>query len=303
MESSIQYILTAVLYVSCLLGLIVNLIIVAANAMKWKSLKSLQTSDKILSSLAIFRGLFFFYIIIWNSILLFFPRFLQNNVLLSILNILLMFIFYSSFWIATILCVFYCVRIVTYNYKLFVFLKTRISTMVLWLIPVSLLISLISSLPFGWYRYGLKLQNIRNENTTEYGLSTAQIIKNRSVTFAVGSFPPFLIYFVANLLLIHFLLMHTRRMRSNESQIQIPNLQSHFSALKSMSLFFLLQIMVLICMNLISAGAFFHLKFSYLATQIISCIPTLFHSLYMISSSREVKKIFFLMGLGLIRCC
>ncbi|KAG9469570.1 hypothetical protein GDO78_020208, partial [Eleutherodactylus coqui] len=290
MESPIQYILTAVLYVIYLLGLMVNLIIVAANAMKWKSLKSLQTCDKILISLAISRSLNFFYIIIWNTIFLFFPRLLRNNILLSILNILIMLTFYSSFWIATILCVFYCVRIVTYNYKLFVFLKTRISTMAPWLIQVSLLISLISSLPFGWYGYGLKLQNIRNENTTEYGLSTAQILKIRFLCFSLGSLPPFLIYCVANLLLIHFLLMHITQLRSNESHIQSPNLNSHFNALKSMSLFLVLQIMLFMYASIHSSGALFQLTFSHFIADIIACIPTLFHSLYMISSSREVKK-------------
>ncbi|KAG9469567.1 hypothetical protein GDO78_020205 [Eleutherodactylus coqui] len=237
----------------CLLGLTANLIIVAANAMKWKSLKSLHTCDKILSSLAISRGLYFFNIIIQNIIIRFLPWLMENNVLLTILNILTLFIFYSSNWIATILCVFYCVKIVTYNYKLFIFLKTRISTMVPWLIPVSLLISLISSLPFGWYSYGPKVRVALNgsiENMKDYREVIAEIFFKPFWILALGSYPPLIIFCAANFLLIHFLLMHTRRMRSNGSHIQSPNLQSHFSALKSMSLFLLLQIMFLICTSL-----------------------------------------------------
>ncbi|CAN2390711.1 hypothetical protein PRIEUP_LOCUS748 [Pristimantis euphronides] len=150
-EMSIRYILNAVLSVKCLLGLTVNLIILAANFLKWKSLKSLHTCDKILSSLAISRSLYFIIILLWNFVFQFFPWLAHKNIVRSIRHIQTMFIFYSNNWITTILCVFYCVKIVTYNYKLFVFLKTMISTMFPRLIMVCLVISLFCSLPFGWY--------------------------------------------------------------------------------------------------------------------------------------------------------
>ncbi|KAG9470488.1 hypothetical protein GDO78_017638 [Eleutherodactylus coqui] len=245
-----EYVLTAVLHVSCLLGLTANLIIVAANAMKWKRLKSHQTCDKILISLAISRGLYFFEIIILNSIFQFLPWLMKSNIQISIINFLCLFIFYSSLWIATILCVFYCVRIVTYNYKLFVFLKSRISTMVPWLIQVSLLISLISSLAFVWYGYDFHKQFALINSTGNMTDFSEGIMETWFWIFAVGYFPPFIIFCVANFLLIHFLLMHTRRMRSNVSHNQSPNLESHFSALKSMSLFLLLQILFLTCTSL-----------------------------------------------------
>ncbi|KAG9469569.1 hypothetical protein GDO78_020207, partial [Eleutherodactylus coqui] len=260
--------------------------------MKWKSLKSLQTCDKILSSLAISRGLYFFCIIIQNYIFQFLPWLVENNILLPILNILTMFIFYSSLWIATILCVFYCVKIVTYNYKLFILLKTRISTMVPWLIQVSLLISLTSSLPYGWYSYGSNVRVPLNgsiEDMTDYREVISEIFFKQFWILALGSYPPLIIFCVANFLLIHFLLMHTRRMRSNGSHIQSPNLQSHFSALKSMSLFLLLQIMFLICTSLSMSGKFIFVKLPILLP-IILLSPLTFHSLYMVASNTNVQK-------------
>ncbi|KAG9468282.1 hypothetical protein GDO78_023095 [Eleutherodactylus coqui] len=302
--NSIRYILLAVLSVICLLGLTGNLLIVAANFMKWKSLKSLQTSEKILSSLAISRGLYFFTILMWNFFFRFFPKLAHRIIVLSVLYILNMCTFYSSLWIATILCVFYCVKIVAYNYKLFIILKTRISTMAPWLLQASLLISLICSLPFGWYGYHVKLKKSSNgttENMMEQRLATAKRFNERFLVFAVGSFPPFLIFCAANLMLIHFLLMHTRRMRGNESNIQSPNLKSYFNVLKSMSLFLLLQIMSFICMSVFISGKLHHFDFSILIGRIILCSPPLFHSLYLISSSSEVKKMFTLLCLGLFR--
>ncbi|XP_056419449.1 taste receptor type 2 member 39-like [Hyla sarda] len=238
MEFSTRWFLLAVFYMNCLVGFTVNMIIVVANLMKWKSLRSLPTYNKILSSLASSRALDFLNFVVQNSAYEFFPWLLKNNVVMLTLNIEIMLSFYNSLWLATLLCVFYCVKIVTYNYKLFIFLKTRISTMVPWLILSSLLISLISSLIYAWYSYDLKLQNLSNGSTgniTGYKLVTVPNSNIQFLLFSLGSIPPFIILCVSISLLIHFLLIHTRRMRSNESHIQSPNLKSHFSALKSIT--------------------------------------------------------------------
>ncbi|XP_056419474.1 taste receptor type 2 member 40-like [Hyla sarda] len=296
LDISIQYFLLAVLYTECMVGLTVNMIMLAANLVKWKSLRSLQTCDKILSSLAISRGLYFLSITIRNSFYQFFPWLQQSNIMLSALYVQVMFMFYTTQWLVTLLCVFYCVKIVTYNYKLFIFLKTRISTMVPWLILSSLLISLISSLPYGWYGYNdLELHLLSNDSTgnmTVYQLVIVPNYDHRILIFALGNIPPFVIFCVSVSLLIHFLLIHTRQMRSNESHIQSPNLKSHFGALKSMSLFLLLQIMYFIFMNLFTSGRFFHFAFLILLRWILLSSLSLLHSLYMISSSTEVIKMF-----------
>ncbi|CAN2390708.1 hypothetical protein PRIEUP_LOCUS745 [Pristimantis euphronides] len=305
MEFSIQYILIAVFSMECLLGLTVNTIIVVANFMKWKRLKSLQTCDKILSSLAICRGLNFIIILLENFFCIYFPWLVQNNIEALLLKVLTMSLFNSSNWISTVLCVFYCVKIVNYNYKLFVFLKTRISTMVTPLILASLLISLLSTLPLGWHGFDVKQQNILNgstENMTKYALLLVTNFDQYFLIFLVTSFPTFLIFCVAMFLLINFLLKHTRQMRSNGSQIHNRNRESQLTALKSMTIFLILKIIIFICMCLFTCGSSFHFEFPFLIGWIILFSPPLFHSLYVISSSCEVKKMFVLLYLGLIRC-
>ncbi|XP_056419460.1 taste receptor type 2 member 40-like [Hyla sarda] len=233
---SLSYILLAVLYVECLVGFTVNMIIVVANFMKWKSLRSLPTCDKIFSSLAMSRALYFISIALRNSIFELLPWLIKSKMLRSTVYILTLFMFSSSQWLATLLCVFYCVKIVTYDYKLFIFLKTRISIMVPQLILFSPLISLISSLPLGWFVFESEPQNVlngSNETMVDYGSAPGSGFNNQFMIFAVGSFPPFVIFCVSVSLLIHFLLIHTRRMRSNESHIQSPSLKSHFGALKN----------------------------------------------------------------------
>ncbi|KAG8550096.1 hypothetical protein GDO81_028876 [Engystomops pustulosus] len=304
-DFSVQYTLIVVLYVKCLIGFTVNMIMVATNVMKWKIRKSLPTSDKILSHLAISRGLYFVNIFIQISGVHFelWPR--QKQFVPSILYILSMFLYYVSQWIATTLCVFYCVKIVSYNCALCLFLKSRISTMVPWLVTASLIMSFISSLPFGWYRNHLKTHKIFNtssENNTNYGHDTTLDLMGQFLIFAAGSFPPFIIFCAANFLLICFLFMHTQRMKSNGSHVHNPNLKSHFGALKSMSLFLVLQILLFIGMNLFASGKFLQFQYPMLISWMVRCSPPLLHSIYLISASDDVRKVFTSMCSGLMRC-
>ncbi|KAG8550098.1 hypothetical protein GDO81_028878 [Engystomops pustulosus] len=186
----------------CLVGFTINMMIVAANIMKWKSQKSLPTCDKILSYLAVSRVLYFVIIFIRVFISHFHSWPLQSTFVTLILFIQTIFLLFVSHWIVAILCVFYCVRIVTYNCALCVFLRSRISTLVPWLVTAALLMSFISSLPFGWYGYYF-LQNVSNAsigNNTDSGPSIITVINEQSLICAAGSFLPFIIFCGANFL-------------------------------------------------------------------------------------------------------
>ncbi|XP_069830359.1 taste receptor type 2 member 39-like [Dendropsophus ebraccatus] len=229
---ALRYVLASVLYTECIAGVILNLIIVAANFMKWKTLKSLPISDKILSSLATSRSLYL--LLSTLSCLPFMFGLWHNNIQVrNIVAIITVFLHSTNFWFATVLCVFYCVKITSYNWKFFIFLKTKISTLVPWFLLASLLISVASGLLYGLFAYKIQIQNVTMENMT---VPSAVIIENsdtRILIFLLTSCPPFLIFLVTIFLLLHSLWMHTRRMRSSGSGFRRPNLEAHFNAVKS----------------------------------------------------------------------
>ncbi|XP_075718220.1 taste receptor type 2 member 9-like [Rhinoderma darwinii] len=215
----------------------------------------------------------------------------------------IMFLYYTNLWFATVLCVFYCVKITNYNWKFFIFLKTKISTMVLWLLLTSLMISVIFGIPSGWYF--LEQQNFLNvsdKNISGYAVNNYLNSYAFYSMFSTGSIPPFLIFCVANCLLIHSLVTHTRRVRSSESGFQSPNLDSHLSAVKSMSFFLLLQIIFFLCMTLSMFGILFDSQVLFLINIIVMCSPPVLHSLYIILSSSELKKMFLSLFFGLMKC-
>ncbi|KAG8550100.1 hypothetical protein GDO81_028880 [Engystomops pustulosus] len=317
----LQYILASLVCTECIAGGMINLIIVAANIMKWRTMKFLNTVDEILNYLAISRSLclfngflhYFLYLLgLWDILnylaisrsLCLFNGFLHYFLYLlglwdvgnpwakSSVSVITMFLYSTNLWFATVLCVFYCVKITSYSWKFFIFLKTKISTLVPWFLLASLLISISSSLPFGLTNHGMQKQNLTNvsmENLTLSGAQKFKVSLNLFMLLLLGSILPFLLFFAAIFLLLHSLWMHTRRMRSSGSGFRSPNLKSHFNAVKSMSLFLVLQTMYLVItvhfLRTIEAN-----KIAFWIYSILTYSPPAIHSLYIILSNSELKK-------------
>ncbi|XP_072000305.1 taste receptor type 2 member 39-like [Engystomops pustulosus] len=241
-----EVLLRSLYYTECIAGVIVNLIIVAANIIKWRRMKSLD-GEKILISLATSRCLFLLSAFLLDISLMLDSWNIGNiQVLYKIISLFLTFLHFTNFWFATVLCVFYCVKITSYSWKFFILLKTKISTLVPRFLLASLLISASFSLPLGWSHDGIQEKNLTNhsmDNMTVYRNMKYEGSQTQSVLIFTGSGPPFLVFFAAITLLLHSLWMHTRRMRSSGSGFRRPNLESHISAVKSMSLFLVLQTM------------------------------------------------------------
>ncbi|KAG9463748.1 hypothetical protein GDO78_021190 [Eleutherodactylus coqui] len=293
MTDHLYYTLAAVLYTECLATIMVNMTILAAIFLKWKTHRSLQTIYKILGCLSLSRCLHLLSILFFYIIVVFYPWVLLGNIFATAAKVEIMFLYYTNLWFATILCVFYCVKITSYNNSLWIFLKMKISTVIYWFLLASLLFSVSSSFPFGFNMVNLEPESLINstiEYTTIYNNGTVIKHQKRLLIFLIGSCPPFLIFCVTICLLLHSLWMHTRRMRSSGSNFRCPNLESHFSAVKSMSLFLVLQMIYFIVTIVNIAGRMKDYKVWRLVLPIISCSSLFLHSLHIISSNSDLKK-------------
>ncbi|KAG8550097.1 hypothetical protein GDO81_028877 [Engystomops pustulosus] len=293
MEFTLKKILILLLYCECFAGITVNLIILAANIMKWKTLKSLSTSDKILNCLVTSRTLLVFNISLASYLYQFHPWIFHDIVVTAAMLTYGVILHYTDLWFATVLCVFYCVKITSYSWKFFIFLKTKISTLVPWFLLGSLIASIFSSLPYGFNFYDMKHQDLSNVSSKPmifYRAGTIQNFYNQALITLLGSCPPFIIFLLAIFLLLHSLLMHTRRMRSSEYGFHTPNLKGHFSAVRSMSVFLVLQIIHFIFINLLFFGILYDVGVFYWLNLIITCALPFLHSLYMICFCGEIKK-------------
>ncbi|XP_040203558.1 taste receptor type 2 member 40-like [Rana temporaria] len=304
MDFILKKIFTAVLLAECFVGIKINVFIVAVFLKKWKELKSLDTCDKILTCLGIFRSFRMLFSLIYYLLIMYFPWLIQLHSFLSATLVIGMFLSLANLWITTVLCVFYCVKITNFSHKLFTFLKPRISRLVPWLLMASLLISLIFSFPAGWCIVHVELQNttvgaMNNMTTPDVLILNGH---NRLIIFFVPSLFPFIICCVAVSLLIKSLWMHSIQMKSSGTSFGGSHLEVHFNVVKSMVLF-------LFCHVVFFVSACFTASESQprgspwkVLSSIVMNAPTFLHSAFIIASNSKLKETCLEMWHGLTTC-
>ncbi|MEE6511990.1 hypothetical protein FKM82_018895, partial [Ascaphus truei] len=252
MDFPLRMCFLVLLWIEFILGITLNSFIVATTCMEWMTFKRLGTSDKILACLGLSRFFHQWGIMLHNIFRIHLPVLYAQMYFYAIFLVVTMFLKFSSLWFATVLCVYYCVKITNYNHSLFIYVKVRINKIVPWLLLASLLTSVASSLPLCWYiMNGNNSKNSLLKNSTVQDIIVVQNHTKKEIVNGLGISLPFTIFCVATFLLIKSLWLHTRQMRSSGMGIRSPSLDTHFRVVKSMVFFLLLYIIFFSSMNVI----------------------------------------------------
>nr|DBA25442.1 TPA: hypothetical protein GDO54_009826 [Pyxicephalus adspersus] len=265
--------------VIAILGMPLNGFIVVMNCRTWMRKRCLPPGDQIVTSLClsqwIFQGLSCVYFC-FHVFLARVPLFYVDIVLAG----LTMFLNYLSIWFASLLSVYYCVKLSSYKHVVFLYPKRKMSKMVPWCIGLSGILSLLSFVPFGisFYSQNKTFHNItRNTNQESY-------------TYLMGSSPPFIIFTIAFLLTIPSLWRHIRNMRGVGSSFRSPDMKIHYNAIKSMAAFFLLHIVFIVCVNIQFCGLLtLGTLYSSLTLMVAMFYPML-HSAVIIFYNRNLRQ-------------
>nr|DBA25437.1 TPA: hypothetical protein GDO54_009821 [Pyxicephalus adspersus] len=243
MPAVIKLILHSVFFINVIVGMPLNLFIVLMNCRTWRRKKSLPAGDQIVTSLCLSRWIFQCLITAHHTSHFFLPSDNFNN-FFTPARILLN---YLSIWLASLLCVYYCVKISTYQHVGFLYVKARMSKMVPWCLGLCVFLSLVFIQPYAWHFFSLAHKASRDGNMTKENIGT-------SYTYFIGSSPPFIIFIIAFLLTVPSLWRHIRNMRGDGTSFRNPDMKSHYNAIKSMAAFFLLHIFFLIIVNINLSG-------------------------------------------------
>ncbi|XP_040203561.1 taste receptor type 2 member 39-like [Rana temporaria] len=202
------------------------------------------------------------------------------------------FLEFCSVWWGTVLCVFYCVKITNYSNRLFIKLKMRISGMVPWLLLGSMVVSLFSSLPYGWCVYSLHKVN----STQIYnGTSREDIIVHTNhvrvqIIVVSGFFVPFLIFCVANFFLVVPLVKHTRNMSNTNTGFTKDQLDVYLNAIRNMFSCLIFYILYFINRMLMPLSVQLNNNFfSLVCCFFLVAYPSL-HSVLLIISNIKLKQ-------------
>ncbi|XP_056392754.1 taste receptor type 2 member 40-like [Hyla sarda] len=222
--------------VECVVGVFFNSHIIIQNVLDWRRGNRLSLCDKILVLMAMNNICLQCDMNIATFLYIVFPEMVQYQNTYSTLSVFLIFQFYFSFWITAGLCLFYCLRIVTFTHRLLIRLKTNISQV----IPRFLLLASVGS-------FGLSVLSVwcievvpSNKNSN---FSTSLLMNNVTIvlsppykvlTIVVGCCLPFVLTVLCTILTLSSLFTHTWSMRKNKAGFSIPRLDAHIRAARIM---------------------------------------------------------------------
>ncbi|XP_027731067.1 taste receptor type 2 member 7-like [Vombatus ursinus] len=223
-----------------LLGILVNGFIALVNCIDWVKRKKLLPSDLILVSLAITRiGLLCG--LMWNSYLILIYFGVPTHV--RIIDVFLVLTHNSNIWFATILSIFYFLKITSFSNPLFLWMKWRIDRMVFMLLGVPLIIYFSILFPMiktMHYYYGVLFSSGKERNVSqEVQMSKSKLIMLQ-LPLSLLSLIPFILSTITFSLIIVFLWKHIRQMQLNATGSRDPSTEVHVQAMKAMSSFLIL---------------------------------------------------------------
>ncbi|XP_062830584.1 taste receptor type 2 member 40-like [Anolis carolinensis] len=236
--NSLQTTFQVVIMTCCAVGIIVNVFILVIGYLDWATRKKLPNCYMIVSCLSSSR------LLLQGTVL--YSTLCQGTRHWNVLRVQSALLVLSStacLWFAACLSAFYCAKIATFTQRHFLLMKLRISGMVPYLLLGSMLVSLISSVPFIWTDFSVHLCN-----------STRSSVKNTTSDSTVGNISyfkvfivyltwmtiPLLFFTASSTLLIASLWRHTKQMRRNMTGFKDLSTQVHSNAIKTLISFLVL---------------------------------------------------------------
>ncbi|KAM8962431.1 taste receptor type 2 member 9-like [Pelodytes ibericus] len=293
MASSHEMFLLLTLFVVFFTGLILNACILIVNFMEWRKGTRLQPCDQIHVSMGLVNILLqcamtFTWLVLW------FPDQYIKDVI-TLLSALMMFLIYLSLWLNAWLGIYFVTTFSNFNHRLFVCLKSNISTIFTKIILVSAVGCFVVSLPSIW-KANLQIHQETIGNST---INSTYITKRRRVNqvylltaISVGCYLPFIL---SNLCIGHILtslLKHIWRVTHNDSGLTHPNLQAHIRAVTTMIL------LLCLCLSFYLAQTFRFFSsgsvddvISQLSFYLTLAFPTA-ESIILIQASFKLRKLF-----------
>ncbi|XP_072494439.1 taste receptor type 2 member 7-like [Notamacropus eugenii] len=220
-----------------LLGILVNGFIVLVNFIDWIKTKKLPSSELILMSLAISR-IVLSCGILWNSYLILISLDLPPHI--RIVDVFLVLSHNSNIWFATILSIFYFLKITNFSNPFFLWIKWRIDRMVFMLLWGPFIISLFIIFPMlerMRYYYGSIFSRERERNMSQEVQVSKSKFKMLQVLFGLLNLIPFTLSTISLYLLVFSLWRHTQQMQLNATGCRDPSTEAHVRAMKSVSSF------------------------------------------------------------------
>ncbi|XP_036102235.1 taste receptor type 2 member 3 [Molossus molossus] len=284
-----------------ILGMLGNGFIGLVNGSSWFKSKRISLSDFIITNLALSRIVLLWILMADSVIKMFLFKLYDDRVVVQVIDLFWTFTNHLSIWLATCLGVLYCLKIASFSHPTFLWLKWRVSRVVVWMLLGALFFACGSavSLVREFKIYSVLRAADATGNVTKLFRKQMNEYELIHVLGLLWYLPPIIVSLASYILLILSLGRHTRRMQRNRASPSDPSTEAHKRAIK-MILSFLFLFVLYFLAFLITASSYF-LPGSEM-TNMIGEVITMFypasHSFILILGNMKLKHIF----LDLLRC-
>ncbi|XP_072506423.1 taste receptor type 2 member 2-like [Notamacropus eugenii] len=284
---------TTILTVLLIIGIIGNGFLVVVNVTKLIQNKRLIPIELLLTCLGMSRLGLQILLTFQGVINVFFVSVYRNKIKGSAYVFIWMFLNSSSFWFATCLGIFYCLKISAFTHPYFLWLKFRVSKLMPWMLVGSLLISVITAVVCA-YMWHSPLESFTN---WPYNVSLASpdservTVKDLFMVNLILLFP-LCLFVMCTVTLFASLYSHTQRMQTSSSGLGNPSVEAHINALRTVITFFcfFISYFAALMMNLTFTVPFRSLSF-FLLKDVMAAYPS-GHSVIIILGNSKYQQPF-----------
>lgn len=220
---------------------------------------------------------------------------------MQIIDVFWTFTNHLSIWLTTCVSVFYCLKVASFSHPMFLWLKWRVSRVVVWMLLSTLLLSCCSAISLirEFKIYSVLGGIDRTRNMTELFRRKEKEYKLIHVLGTLWDLPPLVVSLISYFLLILSLGRHVRQMHQDCGSSRDPSTEAHRRAIRVILSFLFLFLLYYLSFSVLTSSYFLP------ATKMIAKIGeviTMFylagHSYVLILGNSKLKQMF----VAMLRC-
>uniref|UniRef100_A0A8C2XZ10 Taste receptor type 2 n=1 Tax=Capra hircus TaxID=9925 RepID=A0A8C2XZ10_CAPHI len=288
-------VLTAIQFI---LGMLGNGFIGWVNGSSWFKSKRISLHDFIITNLAVSRIVLLWILLIDGVLLVFSPKLHDEGIIMQIIDVFWTFTNHLSIWLTTCVSVFYCLKVASFSHPMFLWLKWRVSRVVVWMLLSTLLLSCCSAISLirEFKIYSVLGGIDRTRNMTELFRRKEKEYKLIHVLGTLWDLPPLVVSLISYFLLILSLGRHVRQMHQDCGSSRDPSTEAHRRAIRVILSFLFLFLLYYLSFSVLTSSYF--LPMIAKIGEVITMFYLAGHSYVLILGNSKLKQMF----VAMLRC-
>nr|ANV21029.1 bitter taste receptor T2R3 [Vulpes vulpes] len=278
-----------------ILGMLGNGFIVLVNGSSWFKNKTVSLSDVIITNLALSRIVLLWILLVDGVLMVFFSKVHEEGTVMEIIDIFWTFTNHLSIWLATCLSVLYCLKIASFSHPTFLWLKWRVSRVVVQMILGALLLSCASAMSLvREFKINSILSGIAGTgNVTEHFRKKRNDYKVAHVLGTLWNLPPLIVSLASYFLLIFSLGRHTQQMKHSGTSSRDLSTEAHQRAIKIIVSFLFLFLLYFLAFLITSSSYFIpETEMVKRVGEVVTMFYPASHSFVIILGNSKLKQMF-----------